>query len=126
MKDLLNPINLIMYTMTFLCAVKIQPALIEQEEGNYKAFFPSLTEELVEEALTKFFTEQQYGIHDPKNSESWVKFSLSMIHKELKARGRERNRNQIKRAIEIMSSCVITLYKEEEKKYGKALSCKTL
>ncbi len=97
-----------------LCAVKIQPALIEQEEGNYKAFFPSLTEELVEEALTKFFTEQQYGIHDLKNSESWVKFSLSMIHKELKARGRERNRNQIKRAIEIMSSCVITLYKEEK------------
>ncbi len=96
------------------CAVKIQPALIEQESGNYKAFFPSLTEELVEETLTKFFTKQQYGIHDPKNSESWVKFSLSMVHKELKARGRERNRNQIKHAIEIMSSCIITLYKEEK------------
>lgn len=96
------------------CAVKIQPALIEQEGGNYKAFFPSLTEELVEETLTKFFTKQQYGIHDSKNSESWVKFTLSMIHKELKARGRERNRNQIKHAIEIMSSCIITLYKEEK------------
>jgi hypothetical protein len=96
------------------CSVKIQPALIEQEEGSYKAFFPSLTEELVEEALTKFFTKQQYGIHDPKNTESWVKFSLSMIHKELKSRGRERNRNQIKHAIEIMSSCIITLYKEDK------------
>ena len=49
-----------------VCAVKIQPALIEKEEGKYKAFFPSVTEELVEEALIKFFTEQQYGIHDPK------------------------------------------------------------
>ena len=97
-----------------VCAVKIQPALIEKEEGNYKAFFPSVTEELVEEALIKFFTEQQYGIHDPKNTESWVKFSLSMIHKELKARGRERNRNQIKHAIEVMSSCIITLYKEKK------------
>jgi hypothetical protein len=94
--------------------VKIQPALIEQEDGSYKAFFPSVSEELVEEALTKFFTEQQYGIHDPKNTESWVRFSLSMVHKELKARRRERNRNQIKHAIEVMSSCVITLYKENK------------
>jgi len=94
------------------CTVKIQPALIEQPDGSYKAFFPSVTEELVEEALTKLFTEQQCGMHDPKNAESWVRFSLSMIHKELKDRHRERNRNQIKHAIEVMSSCIITLYKE--------------
>lgn len=97
-----------------VCAVKIQPALIEQKDGGYKAFFPSVTEELVEEALTKLFTEQKYGIHDPKNTESWVRFSLSMLHKELKGRGRERNRNQIKHSIEVMSSCIITLYKEKK------------
>lgn len=94
------------------CAVKIQPALIEQKNGSYKAFFPSITEELVEEALKKVFTTQQHGIHDPKNVESWVRFTLSMIQKELRARGRTRDRNQIKHAIEVMSSCVMTLYKE--------------
>lgn len=96
------------------CIVKIQPALIEQKDGSYKAFFPSVTEELVEEALKKIFTSQQYGIHDPKNVESWIKFTLSMIQKELKARGRSRDRNQIKHAIEVMSSCVMTLYKEKK------------
>lgn len=92
--------------------VKLQPALIEQKNGSYKAFFPSITEELVEETLKKIFTNQRHGIHDPKNIESWVRFTLSMIQKELKARGRTRDRNQIKHAIEVMSSCVITLYKE--------------
>src|SRR6056297_242194 len=29
------------------CMVKVQPALIEQEDGSYKASFPSVTEELV-------------------------------------------------------------------------------
>ena len=94
------------------CVVKIQPALIEQKEGGYKAFFPSVTEELVEEALKKIFTDQQYGIHDPKNSESWVRFTLSMVQKELKSRHRSRSRNEIKQAIEVMSSCIITLYKD--------------
>ncbi len=73
-----------------------QPALIKQKDGTFKAFFPSITEELVEESLKKFLTDQNYGIHDPKNQETWVRFSLSMVSAELKARGRERNRNQIK------------------------------
>ncbi|MEE8059544.1 MAG: hypothetical protein V3T17_17175 [Pseudomonadales bacterium] len=94
------------------CSVKIQPALVEMGDGSYKAFFPSITEELVEEALKKIFTDQQYGIHDPKNYKSWIRFTLGMLQKELKARGRSRNRKEIKHAIEVMSSCVITLRKE--------------
>lgn len=101
--------------------VKIQPALIEQKDGRYKAFFPSVTEELIEEALKKIFTDQNYGIHDPDKAESWIRFSLSMIHKELKRRGRERNRTQIKHAIEVMSSCVITLYQEGKEVYKGAI-----
>ena len=96
------------------CVVKIQPALIEEGMGSYKAYFPSITEELVEEALKKIFTDQQCGIHDPQKVESWVRFSLSMIQRELAARGRERNRNEIKHAIEVMSSCVITFYNGEK------------
>lgn len=95
-------------------SVKIQPALIEQESGSYKAFFPSVTEELVEEALKKILADQRYGMHNPRNVETWVRFSLSMIQKELAARGRGRSRNQIKHAIEVMASCIITLYKENK------------
>ena len=79
-------------------SVKIQPALIEVD-GIEKAYFPSVTEELVEEALKKILSDQRYGLHDPQNIETWVRFTLSMIQKELKARGRSRNRNQIKHAI---------------------------
>jgi len=96
------------------CMVKIQPALIEQENGSYKAFFPGITEELVEEALKKILADQAYGLHDPDNVETWIRFSLSLIQKELKARGRTRHLNQIKHAIEVMSSCIITLYKEKK------------
>lgn len=95
-------------------SVEIQPALLKQKNGGYRAYFPSTTEELVEEALKKIFSDQRNGMHDPKKNESWVKFSLSMLHKELKVRGRERNRNQIKKAIKIMSSCTITLYKNKK------------
>ncbi len=94
------------------CAVKLQPALIEQDDGSYKAFFPSVTEELVEETLKKFLTDQQYGRHDPDNVESWVRFTLGLIYRELKARGRERNRKQIRHAISIMNRCILSVYED--------------
>jgi hypothetical protein len=100
------------------CKVRIQPALIEQQDGRDKAFFPSVTEELVEEALKKIFTDQQYGIHDPDKAESWVKFTLSMLHKELKARGRERNRKEIKHAIAVLNRCILTLYQDGKEVYS--------
>ena len=100
------------------CKVRIQPALIEQEDGSYKAFFPSVTEELVEEALKKFFTDQQYGLHDAANAESWVKFTLSMIYRELKERGRARSRGEIKHAITVLNRCILTLYQDGKEVYS--------
>ncbi|BBO86805.1 hypothetical protein DSCO28_73710 (plasmid) [Desulfosarcina ovata subsp. sediminis] len=94
------------------CAVEIQPALIKQRDGGYKAFFPGVTEELVEEALKKILTDQQYGIHDPEQPETWVKFSLRMVAKELRDRGRTRSLDQIKHAIKVMSGCILTFYKD--------------
>ena len=103
------------------CKVRIQPALIAQEDGRDKAFFPSVTEELVEEALKKIFTDQQFGMHDAFNTESWVRFSLSMVHRELKKRGRARDRNQIKHAVEVLSRCVLILYQDGKEVYSGAI-----
>ncbi|ABB76083.1 hypothetical protein SAMN05216403_1375 [Nitrosospira multiformis ATCC 25196] len=103
------------------CAVKIQPALIEEEDGNFKAYFPSVTEELVEEALKKIFTDKHYGTHDPQNSESWVKFSLSMLYRELMTRGRSRSYKEIKRAIEVMNKCNIAFYKDGKELWSGAI-----
>ncbi|MEE9398533.1 MAG: hypothetical protein V3V31_16160 [Methylococcales bacterium] len=101
--------------------VKIQPALIEQDDGTYKAFFPSVTEELIEEALKKIFTEQNYGIHDPKQSESWVRFSYAMIKRELKNRGKGRSYPQIKQALEVMSKCILTVLEDGKEVYTGAI-----
>ena len=92
------------------CTVKIQPALIEQVDESYKAFFPSVTEEMIEEALKKILTVQRHAMHDSKGLETWVKFTLRMIYKELKARGKTRSIAEIKHSIEVMSSCIITFY----------------
>ena len=91
----------------YSCVVRIQPALIEQSDGSYLACFPGVTEELIEEALKKILTEQQQGAHDGQRLETWVHFSLRMIQRELKQRGRDRNVAEIKRGIEIMSKCNI-------------------
>ncbi|MCW5597575.1 MAG: hypothetical protein KIT59_00440 [Nitrosomonas sp.] len=94
--------------------VRLQPALIKQTNGKYKAFFPGITEEIIEEALKKFLTIQNHGLHDPEKVETWVRFSLSMLHRELKEQGRERNRNEIRHAIDVMSLSIITLFKNSK------------
>ena len=91
--------------------VSIQPALIKQKDRKYKAFFPGVTEELVEEALKKIFSDQQYAIHDPEKTESWIRFTLGMIQKALKTKGRSRSIDEIKQGINVMSSCLLTFSK---------------
>ena len=65
---------------------------------------------MIEEALKKILSEQNLGVHDPKNLETWVKFSLKMIQRELKSRKKTRSLTEIKHSIEVMSSCILTFY----------------
>ena len=46
-------------------SVDIQPAMLKQPDGTYKAYFPGANEELVEEALKKILSDQNSGLHDP-------------------------------------------------------------
>jgi len=101
--------------------VKIQPALIEQPEGEYKAFFPTKSEEIIEEVLKKIFTEQNLGIHDAHNRESWVKFSYSMINKELRKNKCSRTHQQIKHSLEVMSKCILTVYEDSKEIYSNPI-----
>lgn len=89
---------------------EIQPALIKQENGNYTAFFPTKAEETIEEVIKKIFTMQQYGIHDSQNLESWVRFSYSMIRRELYRMNCGRTYENIKHSLEIMSKCILTVW----------------
>ena len=101
--------------------VRIQPALIEQAEGEFIAFFPTKAEEVIEEVLKKIFTEQNLGIHDAKNRESWVRFSYSMINKELRKNKCSRTHKQIKHSLEVMSKCILTVYEGGEEIYSNPI-----
>ena len=100
------------------CSVVFQPALIEQKDGRYLAFFPGPTEELVEEILKKISADGKRGMHDSSNAETWVTFTLKLIQKELKEAHRSRSITEIKQAIEVMSSCILT-YSENGKEVWK-------
>ena len=92
--------------------IKIQPALVEQPDGRFLACFPGVTEELVEEALKKILSDQRCGMHLPDQLETWVRFSLQMIKRELQTKRRSRSIDEIKHAVEVMASCVLTLSKD--------------
>jgi len=102
-------------------SIEIQPALIKQKNGKYKAFFPSASEGLIEEVLKKIFTEQNLGLHEVKKVESWVRFSLRMIYRELKKRGKTRDLAQIKHSIDVMSKCQITVFQEGKRLFRGAI-----
>lgn len=101
--------------------VKIQPALIEQPDGKGKAYFPTKTEENIEEVLKKIFTKQNHGIHDPRNAESWVKFSYSMIRRELYRMGCGLRFDQIKHSLEVLSKSILTVYENGREIYTGAI-----
>jgi hypothetical protein len=100
--------------------VVVQPALIK-ENGIYTAYFPSVTEELIEETLKKILADQNYGIHDSKNTETWVRFSLSMLYRELKLRTCSRSYTEIKKAIEIMNKCNVSFLKNGKEIWSGAI-----
>ncbi len=103
------------------CEIVIQPASVKQPNGSFIDYYPSSREEIIEDVLRKIFTDQQYGLHDRKNGDSWVKFSLHMIYKELKKRKKTLSKNEISEALEILSSAVIKLYIKDKLFYSSAV-----
>jgi len=91
------------------CRIEVQPASIKVG-GKFRDFYPSADEELVEEVIRKIFSDQRFGLHIAPATESWVQFSLQMIRKELKARGKTRSLDEIKQSIEILANTTIRLY----------------
>jgi hypothetical protein len=90
-----------------LCKMTIQPAHVQDPDGTYRQYFPSVNEELIEEILKKLYADQKYGSFS--GNESWVRFSLTMIYNELQRRGKSRSYAEIKRSLEILSRAVYTV-----------------
>lgn len=97
------------------CRIVIQPASIQDEDGNYKDWYPATNEQYIEEVLKKFFADASYGLHEPQEARSWVKFSISMIRRELAARKRQRSPQEIIKSLEILANTVIRVYVGDSK-----------
>lgn len=91
------------------CSVKIVPAYIETDDGD-RDFYPSTDEELLDEVLRKIYSDQTLGMLDMTNGDSWVRFTLRGLQRELSLRGRTRSLAEIKRSLEILAHCVVTVH----------------
>ncbi|HDY85977.1 MAG TPA: hypothetical protein ENI26_08245 [Methylophaga aminisulfidivorans] len=91
-----------------ICEMELKPARIEVG-GEEKDFYPAESEELIEDILRKIFLQQRHGFHDSDRDESWCKFTINMIVKELKAFGKVRSHEEVKQALEIMENCRLTI-----------------
>lgn len=103
-----------------LCEMELRPARIVVD-GEEKDFYPSETEELIEDILRKIFLQQNHGFHQPNVSESWCKFSVNMIVKELRTHGKVRSHDEVKQAIEIMENCRLQITVNGKQAYSSQI-----
>jgi hypothetical protein len=92
----------------------IHPASITDLDGKDRYFYPSATEELVEDALRKLAIEQQAGYFDKPNYRSGVVFTLYALREELRKRGHARSYQQLVQALNILSHCIVDIIPHAE------------
>jgi len=92
----------------------VSPARITDDDGVDRDYYPSASEELIEDALRKLATEQQAGYFDKPNYRSGVTFTLHMLREELKRRGHSRSYQQIVQSLNILSNSVIEIRPHRE------------
>lgn len=95
--------------------ITITPAILETENRRVE-FYPSNREEFVEHALRRIFVEQRNAIHNP-GKETWVKFSLKQLQKELSASGHTMPVSSIKESLDILVGCLVVVTQNKKKAY---------
>jgi hypothetical protein len=85
----------------------IQPANVRGRDGVVKSYYPSASEELIEDVLRKLAAEQYHGYYNHQDRRGGVVFTLHMIRTELKRRGHSRTYDEIVLSIEVMARSVI-------------------
>ncbi len=87
----------------------ISPARITDHDGHERDYYPSATEELVEQALRKLAIEQQAGYFDKSKYRSGVIFTLYQLREEMKKRGHARSYQQLVESLNILSHCIVDI-----------------
>ncbi|MBS1984059.1 MAG: hypothetical protein JST16_07785 [Bdellovibrionales bacterium] len=89
--------------------VTVSPARVIDLDGNQRDYYPSTTEELIEEALRKLAIDQFAGFFDKSTFRSGVVFTIYQLREELKKHGHTRSYQEIVLALNILSKSVIEI-----------------
>lgn len=89
--------------------VTISPARVKDLDGSHRDYYPSTTEELVEEALRKLAIDQYAGFFDKPSFRSGVVFTIYELREELRKHGHTRSYQEIVLALNILSKSVIEI-----------------
>ena len=87
----------------------IRPAQIVDFDGVERAYYPSASEELVEDALRKIAAEQRAGYFDKSHYRSGVVFTLHALRQEMARRGHTRSYQEIVQSLNILSHCTVEI-----------------
>src|SRR3954452_23303288 len=90
-------------------SITITAARVTDLDGQQRDYYPSTTEELVEDALRKLAIDQQAGFFDKPNYRSGVVFTIYQLREELKKHGHTRSYQEIVLALNILSKSVIEI-----------------
>jgi hypothetical protein len=99
--------------------VRVTAAIIDSDDGEEKAYYPSANEELVEDALRKIAAEQKKGFFNKSDFKSGVVFSLHLLRNELKKRGHTRSYYEIIKSLNILSGSHIEILLPDGKGFAK-------
>lgn len=91
--------------------IKIDPAKVENPDGEARDYFLGKKEELVEDALRKLMTERQSLLLD---GEAGIAFTLYQLQHELKERGHSFDYDQLKESLEILRKVDIEIESEDK------------
>lgn len=94
--------------------ITITPARVPDLDGNERDFYPSATEELIEEALRKLSADQQAGYFDKTQYRSGVFFSLYALREELARNGHARSYQEVRLSLDILSGSIIEIATNDE------------
>lgn len=97
--------------------VAIYPGRIETDHG-FREYYPSVREELVEDALRKIAARQEQGFF--AQTRSGCVFSLHGLRKELAARGHTMSYQQVHESLSILNAARVDLFGPDGKRMFRA------
>lgn len=83
--------------------------VLDEKTGKSKDYYPSASEELIEDALRKIAADQQNAFFDQPNFRSGVVFTLYMLREELRKRGHSRSYQEIVLSLQILARSTIEI-----------------